>query len=166
MKRITIGGQEYTIEFSLEATLYNECTEKVMDMITSASVAGAKIDNKEINAEEKTETALKTIVTSAADIPNRALILFYAGLLEHHGTESGDGSIKSKKDAKKLMKEYIDEHEGMNLYDVMSEMMEEIMNDHFFEQIGVDKMMENANKQIQNHQVKTPQDHKRKGGNN
>lgn len=166
MKRITIGGQEYTIEFSLEATLYNECTEKVMDMITSASVAGAKIDNKEINAEEKTETALKTIVTSAADIPNRALILFYAGLLEHHGTESGDGTIKSKKDAKKLMKEYIDEHEGMNLYDVMSEMMEEIMNDHFFEQIGVDKMMENANKQIQNHQVKTPQDHKRKGGNN
>lgn len=166
MKRITIGGQEYTIEFSLEATLYNECTEKVMDMITSASVARAKIDNKEINAEEKTEIALKTIVTSAADIPNRALILFYAGLLEHHGTESGDGSIKSKKDAKKLMKEYIDEHEGMNLYDVMSEMMEEIMNDHFFEQIGADKMMENANKQIQNHQVKTPQDHKRKGGNN
>lgn len=164
MKRITIGGKEYTIEFSLDATLYNECTEKVMDMITSVGMAEAEYSDEDKDAREKTEYAVNTVVKNISDIPQRALILFYAGLLENHGA-SGDNTVKSKADAKALMIQYLRENEGKSLYDVMNEMMQEIVNDHFFEMIGVDKMMENANKEV-SRQVKTPQDHLKKAGNN
>jgi len=164
MKRITIGKEEYTIEFSLEATLYNECTEKIMDMITSAEIVQAEIESDDIDVKEKTEKAVKTVISGMADIPQRALVLFYAGLLEHHGAE-GDGSVKSKSAAKKLMLDYMKENEGMTLYDIMNEMMEEIVNDHFFDLIGVEKMVKNVENQVQK-QVKTPQDFKRKAGNN
>lgn len=149
MKRITIDKKEYIVEFSIEATLYNECTEKIMDMITNVGVAQATMESDDISNEDKTDTAIRTVISNTADIPQRALILFYAGLLEHHGTDNGDGSVRSKNDAKRLLTAYLRENEGKSLYDVMNEMTEEIINDHFFEMIGVDKVMNNANQQFQ-----------------
>ena len=164
MKRITIGKVEYIIEFSLEATMYNECTEKIMDMLTNAGLAEAKLKNESVDEKERAEDAVKEVITSMADIPQRALILFYAGLLEHHGAD-GDRTVLSKNAAKKLLMDYLKENEGMTLYDVMSEMMQEIVNDHFFDLIGVEKAVKLAEQNAQK-QSKTPQDHKRKSGNN
>ncbi len=31
MKIVNIGGKDYTFEFTMEASLYNECTEKVTE---------------------------------------------------------------------------------------------------------------------------------------
>ena len=158
MRRFTIDHKEYTVEFSIEATLYNECTEKVMDMMLTAGVAQAEVESDALDAKEKTMTVAEVFNKSISDIPQRAVTLFYAGLLEHHGTESGDGTVKSKDDAKNLLKMYLKEHSDVTLYDIMSIMIDEMGKDHFFEKIGVDKVVQTMNKSI----PKTPQDHKRK----
>lgn len=155
MKRITIDNVEYTIEFSIEATLYNEVTESVMDMFLSGNIIQA-VAEEGTDAIDKTEKALKQTFKEMADIPNKALTMFYAGLLEHHSDE-----IRSKNDAKKLLVTYLKEHkddeEPLTLYDVMTEMLSEMGNDSFFDMIGLAKVMNNAEKE-----AKKPQDHKRK----
>ena len=160
MKRITIDKKEYTIEYSIEATLYNECIEKVMDLMVSAGVTEAEISNEETSAKEKVGVIANTFTKNVADIPQKALTLFYAGLLEHHG-EFGDKTVRSIYEAKGLMIAYMKENEGLTLYDIMNDMIDEMGKDHFFEKIGVDKMVRNANEKAEK-ELKKPEDHKKK----
>jgi hypothetical protein len=148
MKVINIGGKDYTFEFTIEASLYNECTEKVTLLMSNIFEAQS--------SENVTE-----IIKSIADIPQTSLSMFYAGLLENHGVE-GDGSITSEKDAKKLIKQYFAEHkedETGSFYGVMNLMLEIMGDDDFFKQIGLTDMATKAEEQkVQ----KMPQDHKKK----
>ena len=137
MLRKTISGKEYTFEFGIEATLYNDVTESIMNTFVTAGIA----QNEATGGNVK--DAMKTIVQSMSDIPQRAITLFYAGLLEHHGP-SGDGSVKSINDAKTIMVQYMKEN-GISMYEIMSEMTELMASDNFFEMIGLDKMLENMN---------------------
>lgn len=166
MKRITIDNKEYTIEFSIEATLYNECTEKIMDLMVSAGIAEAETRNDELSDKQRVSVLADAFKKNVSDIPNRALTLFYAGLLEHHG-EFGDKSVLSINEAKRLLVCYMKQTEGLSLYDVVNEMIEEMSKDHFFEKIGVDKVVKNANETVKK-EIKKPQDHKKKSkvGNN
>lgn len=143
MKLITIGGKEYKFEFSIEASLYNECTEKV---------AGLFID-----LEEAENT--RQVVTSISDVPHTALIMFYAGLLEYHSDE-----IKSIDDAKALIKVYFKEDKEQNFYSVLNQMVDCMSDDGFFKQIGLTQMIEAMAEEEQEKpkQTKTPQDHKKK----
>lgn len=147
MKVINIGGKDYTFEFTIEASLYNECTEKVVSLMSSME------DAKDKESTEK-------LINSMSNIPQTALTMFYAGLLEHHG-EDGDGTITSKKDAKKLIKQYFSERkddETGNFYGVMELMVEVMEDDDFFSQIGLNQLAEGQTKK----QPKAPQDHKKK----
>jgi len=166
MKRITIDRKEYTIEFSIEATLYNECTEKVMDLMVSAGVTEAEVNDENLSAKEKTSIMADAFTKNVSDVPQKALTLFYAGLMEHHG-EFGDRTVLSIHEAKRLLVAYMKENEGLTLYDIMNEMIGEMSKDHFFEKIGVDKMVKNASETAEK-EIKKPQDHKRKSkvGNN
>lgn len=148
MKVINIGGKDYTIEFTIEASLYSECTEKVMGLMLSIADAGEKDE-------------LSAIAPSMSDIPQTTLTMFYAGLLEHHG-EEGDGTVLTKKDAKKLIKQYLDEHkedETGNFYGLMELMIEIMTDDDFFNQIGLKQLFQETQTEKE---VKTPQDHKKK----
>lgn len=143
MKLITIGGKEYKFEFSIEASLYNECTEKV---------AGLFID-----LEEAENT--RQVVTSISDVPHTALIMFYAGLLEYHSDE-----IKSIDDAKALIKVYFKEDKEQNFYSVLNQMVDCMSDDGFFKQIGLTQMIEAMTEEEQEvpKEPKKPQDHKKK----
>ena len=142
MKRITIDGKEYTITFSIAASLYNECTESIMDSFVKGGMIEESIDSKNV------EGATKNIISTIANIPQKSCILFYAGLLENHGADYGDGSVPTLKDATKLLAKYLKEHKednegkGISFVDIMNDMMEQIAEDNFFEMIGLDKMME------------------------
>lgn len=145
---IKIGDKEYTIEFTIEASLYNDCTEKVVGLISS--VAG---DND-----------LASVIETMSDVPQTTLTMFYAGLLEHHG-EDGDGTVKSKTDAKRLIKKYFEEHkedETGNFHGMMGLLLDQMMNDGFFKQIGLVQMMENASQALAEKTPKKPQDHQKK----
>lgn len=143
MKLITIGGKEYKFEFSIEASLYNECTEKVAGLF--------------INLEEAENT--RQVVTSISDVPHTALIMFYAGLLEYHSDE-----IKSIDDAKALIKVYFKEDKEQNFYSVLNQMVDCMSDDGFFKQIGLTQMIEAMAEEEQEvpKEPKKPQDHKKK----
>lgn len=136
MKRITIGGKEYTFKFSVAASLYNECTETLLNSLATGGKIEASAKARDI------ESTIEGIVSTMANIPNKAITLFYAGLLEYHSDE-----IKSMKDATRLIGTYLDENkdeEGnwkKSFSDVFAEMTEIMGDDNFFGLIGLDKMM-------------------------
>lgn len=136
MKTIKIGEKEYKFEFTIEASLFNDCTEKLATFIANIGEAQSKAD-------------IKQIVSSISDIPQTALTMFYAGLLEHHG-EDGDGSIITKKDAKRLIKQYFAENKDTgsdDFYSVLELMLECMGDDGFFKRVGLEKMFAKAEEQ-------------------
>lgn len=146
MRRLTINGKEYTFKFSIEASLYNECTEAMMNMFLSLGEAQGEAENAvklagtdEENARELVLRSFKKTFTSVANIPQTALTLFYAGLLEEHRD-----SIRSKDDAKELLKHFIEEIEDpddKNYYYITNLMLECMGEDHFFELTGIAKLL-------------------------
>lgn len=151
MKIININGIDYKFEFTIEASLYNECTEKVVGFMASI-----------MEGQEKGK-GFREIIETMSDIPKTALTMFYAGLLEHHGPESYTAHpVHTMKDAKVLIKKYFDEHkeDGTgNFYDVMQIMIDTMADDGFFKQIGLEQMMA---EEPEKNQPKKPQDHKKK----
>lgn len=137
MKKITIDGKEYTFKFSVEASLYDDCTKAILDgFVTSGKLdESAKTKNVDATIEE--------IISTFANVPQKAITMFYAGLMENHSDE-----IRSIKDAKALVGQYISENKDENgeftitFYDILTEMMEIMAEDNFFGLIGLNKMME------------------------
>lgn len=147
MLNLGIGNKEYHIEFTVEASLHNECTQKVTDLMLELTVAGNK--------------SIKDTIKSMTNIPQTTLTMFYAGLLEHHG-EEGDKTVMSESDAKALVKQYLKENkdnEKGNFYAIMEMLIAQMGEDGFFKQIGLEQMIKSI--QAKN-QTKTPTDHKAK----
>lgn len=145
MKKIKIDGKEYTFEFTIEASLCDECVESVMGLF-------ARI------GEAKNKKDIRALIGSMANVPRTAFAMFYAGLIEHHG-EDGDETILTKKDAKDLVKKFFDENKEETFHSLMEKMFDCMADDGFFERIGLDKMFEtNQTEKV----AKVPQDHKKK----
>ena len=152
MKVINIGGKDYTFTYSVYASLHAECIEKVTTFMAKLGETQNKKDIYEF---------LKGI----ADIPGTAMHMFYAGLLEYHGTygSKSDRSVLEFDTAINLMRTYFEEHktDGKgNFYEILMELMGVMGDDGFFEQIG----LENVFAQITNttkKEPKKPQDHKK-----
>lgn len=131
MKRITINKKEYTLEFTIEASLYDECTKSVMDQfVKSGMVSSAAKDGD-------TDSAIENVLDTIASLPQRTLTLFHAGLLEHHGPE-GDGSVQGRADAKSILAAYLKESKK-SYRDVFADMMEIMADDSFFDLIGLNQ---------------------------
>ena len=140
-KLLNIDGREFKLEFSIEASLRNECIEKITGMMASLA-----------SADDRNE--LKETLKGLSNIPNVALECFYSGLLEHHGY-SGDGRVTTINDAKQLVvKLFRDETSDVdNWNDVLTLCVEQMSEDGFFELVGlVDKKKS----------PKQPQDRKKK----
>ena len=142
MKRITINKKEYTFEFTIEASLYDDCTRSVMDVFVKGGMVQGAAEANDV------EAAMDNLLDTLANLPQKALTLFYAGLLEHHGPE-GDGSIQGMSDAKRVLAAYLKEN-NKSFRDVLGEMMNQMAEDHFFELIGLDKATEELASQTEN----------------
>ena len=132
MKRITIGGKEYTIKFSVAASLYSDCTKTILDGFVNAG---------KVEASKDVNYALDELLSTMSNLPQKTLTLFYAGLLEYHGRR-GDKAVMSMDDAEDLIANYLFESEGNKSFsDVFSELMETMVEDNFFDLIGLNKMI-------------------------
>lgn len=143
MKVIKIGNKEYKFEFTIEASLYGECTEALTDFLANFGVVGN----------------VKDILKNISNIPQTALTLFYAGLLEHHG-EDGDGTVTTKKDAKRLIKQYLEDKKDTDeadFYAILNLMIEVMEEDGFFKRTGLERVLEAGTEKL----PKKPQDHKK-----
>ena len=153
-KVLTIGGKEYKLEYTMEAALYDEGIEKLVSFMEKAFGGMDMDENADMTDEKvamKQERALKKGISGISNLPAAALAIFYAGLLEHHGTgKNGDKSIRSKEDAKDVLRAYLEEHEEDgtgNFYDLLMICVNQMGEDGFFKRIGLEKMMGMAESQ-------------------
>lgn len=152
-KVLNISGQDYKLEYSIEASLYADCV---------SSLANFMID---IESAEN-ENDIKKILTGISNVPQTALTLFYAGLMEAHGTHpDGDGKVPDIHTAKRLIAQYMKEHkeDGTgNFYEIMQMCIEQMEADGFFSLTGLTAMTGAITPSKQTKKV--PQDHKRPSG--
>ncbi len=146
-KIININKKDYKLEYSLEASLYPESTEKLLEFIS-------------LDAEND-KNKIKSIIKGMSNVPQTTLHMFYAGLLEHHGTGSdGDGTVTSIEDAKTLLKQYISENKT-SFYTVMEMIIEQMGEDGFLDLIGLNDMIQTEEEKPKK-TLKVPQDHLKK----
>lgn len=145
MREIKIGNKNYKLEYTIEASLYKDCAETVINFMSNVA-----------NAENKNE--IKEVLSATIDVPNTCMTCFYAGLLENHGEE-----ITSLGDAKQLIKVWFKENqdnEKGNFYGLFMELLEIMGEDGFFKQLGLTQLVNEAEEAAEN--AKIPQDHKKK----
>ena len=125
-KVLTIDGRDYKFEFSVEASLYNECIEKITNIMVEFATSGN----------------MKEMLNGLADLPKTSLNCFYAGLLEHHGAE-GDRTVMGISDAKKLAIKLIKSEDSdiNNWYDLFRLCVDQMGEDGFFELIGLTDLL-------------------------
>lgn len=144
---VKIGGKEYKLEYSFEASMYSDC---VTAMITILQNMGSGDPHD--------------IIESMGDLPRTAVTLFYAGLLEHHGIE-GDNTVRNMADAKRLAKQYIlEQGENGNFYTLLTLCVDQMGEDGFFKLVGLEELMseDQTEEEIMPKPIPQPQDHKKK----
>lgn len=131
-KLLTIGGKEYKLEYTIEASLYNDCVSDMVSLLAEIQDAASKED-------------FRKTIREMSSVPQVAWTIFYAGLMEAHGNHSnGDKTVPDKETAKQLLVQYIREHKGQeegNFYGVMNMCVEQMGEDGFFELTGMDSMI-------------------------
>lgn len=143
MKKITVGGKEYTLEYTIGASLYDDCVTSVMQMLGSIAFTETQ------DAKDR----LMSQMSVMGGVPRTTLNVLYAGLLEHHGTgefagDDSDRTVTGIADAKRIAATYIKEHKETgdgSFMDIFSLCLECMGDDDFLTLIGIDKMMETTN---------------------
>lgn len=145
-KVLSINGEDYKFEFSLEASLYNDCIEKITSLMLATEQTGRESEN----------TDVARVLSGLSNLPVTALHCFYAGLLEHHGNGyMADGRVPSINVAKHLIAQMFsdDASEYSNWSDILALCIEQMTADGFFELIGLSDKKKTP---------KVPQDHKKR----
>lgn len=135
-KIITIGGKEYKVEYTIEASLYKDFVEELSNYVLDFSSLVAKYDIMGKGAKtnedlyKMSEDAVKSMfVSQTTQIPRLTMDGFYAGLMEHQNI--------GKDEAKELYKAYMKEY-NKTPAQVLGEIMEKVQEDNFFQMIGLD----------------------------
>lgn len=122
MKKV-IDGKEFVIEYGPVAMLScPECIGQVLSLVHLN-------EQKDIPLNRRFETIRK-------DVPQITSLLFYAGLLEHHG-EDGDKTVLSLNDAKSLLKKYFRENAEATFLDLLAGLIEQMTKDDFLALLGM-----------------------------
>lgn len=145
-KVLHIGDKDYKLEYSFEAAMYGECVKAMMNVL---KLMGGGND--------------ADIILGMADLPKTTIIVFYAGLLEHHGME-GDRSVPNIATAKSLARQYITEQgEECSFYTLMTVCTDQMGEDGFFKLVGLDTLMATEEQSEETMPApKEPQDHKKR----
>ena len=150
-KVIKIEGKENKLEYTIEASLYEDCTQSVTDIMMDLTS----------NSEDRD---IKGLMQTMSRVPQKAITVFYAGLLEYHGPE-GDGTVTTFEEGKRLCIAYLKE-EGCNWYDVLTMCLNQMGEDGFFKLVGLDTLfttMTQPEAEAEAPKVtKVPQDRKKK----
>ena len=128
--KLTIGDRDYTLRFSVEASLCEECVSKVTDFMVLSYQASDSDDLR------------KSVSESISNVSTTALAALYGGLLENHSDE-----IKSMTDARNLAKTYLlenQDNEKGNWFSLLNTLIEAMDEDGFFKLIGLEELMERA----------------------
>lgn len=171
MRTLTIGGNDYKIEYSFEAAEYKDCVDKAFKILSGGYLMrrnGIPDDDSPV-AERKREMAAAFVDGTGdmlSDIPKIAVTFLYGGLLENN-------PVASEAEAKELFKQFVKENPNderasfFGMYAFLRDCMEE---DGFFKLTGLEKMIAEMNAATEGHEegenkpkpVKAPADRRRK----
>lgn len=128
-KTITIGEKDYKLEYSIEASLYGDCVASVTSLVSEIGEAGKNGETYKV-------------ISELSNLPKVALTIFYAGLLEAHGSHpEGDGCVPDKQTAKKLAAQYMKENDIRDWYEIYSICTKQMEEDGFFSLTGMETMI-------------------------
>ena len=155
MKTLTIGGNEYKLEYTFEASEHKDTVQKMFKVLSGAYLMRKGVVIDETDEEKAKEAMVNAMIDGSAemvaDVPHIVKSAFYAGLLEHNP--------KSEEEAYSLMKEYMKENKisYRKLFEDIKECMED---DGFFDLSGLTEMLQEMNGTPKKTK-KVPQDHKK-----
>lgn len=129
-RELLIDGKNYTIQYAGEAAFNEQCLESITTFFGEIALAENKND-------------VLQMIKGLSKIPQIALNIFYAGLMEYHGSHpNGDKTVPDKEKAKSLLMTYIKDHKS-NFSTVLNMCVEQMQNDKFLQLIGLNGMLEN-----------------------
>lgn len=132
-----IEGKDYKVEFTVEASLFKEGVETILEFIGEMS---------------KPLASAKEVLAQMPDIPHKTVKLFYMGLLENHGIE-GDNTVQNEEQAKALLKKFIKANAGDtekgSFYGVLGLLLKQMEEDGFFNQIGLTQTIDGIETMLQ-----------------
>ena len=155
MKTLTIGGNEYKLEYTFKASEHKDTVQKMFKVLSGAYLMRKGVVIDETDEEKAREAMINAMIDGSAemvaDVPHIVKSAFYAGLLEHNP--------KSEEEAYSLMKEYMKENKisFRKLFEDIKECMED---DGFFDLSGLTEMLQEMNGTPKKTK-KVPQDHKK-----
>ena len=156
MRILTIGGNEYKVEFSFEAAEYKACVDKVFKVVSGGYIMKRGITGTDGKAE-MAEAMMDSTADMFSDMASLSITCFYAGLLENN-------PVEDEKAARQLFKQFVKENPDddrasyFGMYEFLKECMEE---DGFFKLTGLDRylkdMFESMAKAIKEAEKETEQ---------
>ena len=144
MRLLTIGGNEYKVEFSFEAAEYKDCVDKVFKVVSGGYIMKSGITGK----EDKSEMATAMMDGTAdmfSDMASLSITCLYAGLLENN-------PVEDEKAARALFKQFVKENPDderatfPGMYEFLKKCMEE---DGFFKLTGLDKYLKDMSEAME-----------------
>ena len=144
MRLLTIGGNEYKVEFSFEAAEYKDCVDKVFKVVSGGYIMKRGITGK----EDKSEMATAMMDGTAdmfSDMASLSITCLYAGLLQNN-------PVEDEKAARALFKQFVKENPDderatfPGMYEFLKKCMEE---DGFFKLTGLDKYLKDMSEAME-----------------
>ena len=144
MRLLTIGGNEYKVEFYFEAAEYKDCVDKVFKVVSGGYIMKRGITGK----EDKSEMATAMMDGTAdmfSDMASLSITCLYAGLLENN-------PVEDEKAARALFKQFVKENPDderatfPGMYEFLKKCMEE---DGFFKLTGLDKYLKDMSEAME-----------------
>ena len=144
MRLLTIGGNEYKVEFSFEAAEYKDCVDKVFKVVSGGYIMKRGITGKEDKSEMATAMMDGTADMFSA-MASLSITCLYAGLLENN-------PVEDEKAARALFKQFVKENPDderatfPGMYEFLKKCMEE---DGFFKLTGLDKYLKDMSEAME-----------------
>ena len=130
MKKFTIDGTEYKLEYSFEAALDSACVQDMFNMLTGAYVYKS-LPGENTTQNEGIVAAVEGFSKMFADTPKVCVNAFNAGLKENHPNLSAEES-------KTLMKRYM-KNKKFGFNDLFNDLVECMEKDGFFKLTNLDE---------------------------
>ena len=143
MREIKINGKIYVIKFTHKAAKCQNCVQKVFELLTGTMAMG----NLPTDREPTLADMINGISAQVAQIPSLCDTMMFAGL-------KAENPVNTEEEAGDLLIEYMEET-GKDYAEIFESFKECMAEDGFFKIAGIEGMIQNMNKSVEETMMKT-----------
>lgn len=140
MTVLTINGNEYKLEFTIEASMHKNLVSTMFKVLSGSYMIGGMVGADNSDESKAIGNVLDNVGNYVSEIPHFAKLMFHAGLLENNPM--------TEQESYTLLKEYMkqEKKDFMSLFNELKGYMEK---DGFFEISGLTKQLESMTKAVE-----------------